>query len=204
MKHLAFLFILVLLIFSGLPKANAQQFHGGVTFGLAGSQVAGDTYSGYHKAGLFGGGFVNLELGKHSLLQMELTYFQKGSRENPDSTNNYTSYILRLNYVELPLLYQYKVKKWIFEAGPSLGFTVGYFEEYNGETEFNGNGPAAVTLQINVGVRFFITQHFGVDFRTNNSLLNIRQGNVTGDVWRFWGYGQFNDSLVLSIFYQFR
>lgn len=191
-------------MFFALQSAFAQQFHGGVTLGLVGSQVAGDTYSGYHKAGIYGGGFVNLELGKHSLLQMELTFFQKGSRENPDSTNNFTSYVLRLNYVELPLLYQYKVNKWIFEAGPSLGFTVGYFEEYNGETEFNGNDPAAVTLQINAGVRFFITEHFGIDFRTNNSLLNIRKENVTGDVWRFWGYGQFNDALVFSAFYQFK
>lgn len=204
MKSIIFLTALLLLLFLESPKANAQVFNGGVTVGLVGSQVAGDTYSGYRKAGLFGGGFVNLELGKHSILQMELTYFQKGSRENPDSTNNYTSYILRLNYVELPLLYQYKLKKWIFEAGPSLGFTIGYFEEYNGQTDFNGNDPAAVTLQINVGVRFFVTEHFGFGLRTNNSLLNIRQNVVSGDVWRFWGYGQFNDALVISAFYQFK
>jgi hypothetical protein len=198
-----YLSLLFVLLFS-MQKAGAQEFHGGATLGIVGSQVAGDTYSGYNKAGIFGGGFVNLELGKHSILQMELTYFQKGSRENPDSTNNFTSYILRLNYIEIPLLYQYKVKKWIFEAGPSLGFNVGYFEEFNGETEFNNNEPVAVTLQINVGIRFFINEHFGIDFRTNNSLLNIRQNNVTGDVWRFWGYGQFNDALVFSAFYQFR
>jgi len=29
--------------------AAGQQFHGGVITGLAGSQVAGDTYSGYKK-----------------------------------------------------------------------------------------------------------------------------------------------------------
>jgi hypothetical protein len=204
MKNILFLSALFFLLFFGLPKAGAQKFHGGATLGLVGSQVAGDTYSGYHKAGLYGGGFVNLELGKHSLLQMELTYFQKGSHVNPDSANNYTTYTLRLNYVELPLLYQYQVKKWIFEAGPSLGFNVGYFEEFNGQTEFNNNEPTAVTLQINVGIRFFITEHFGIDFRTNNSLLNVRKNNVTGDVWRFWGYGQFNDALVFSVFYQFR
>jgi hypothetical protein len=199
---LLFSFLFVLIFIS--RKAEAQKFHGGATFGLVGSQVAGDTYSGYHKAGIFGGGYVNLKLGEHSILQMELTYFQKGSRENPDSTNNYTSYILRLNYVELPLLYQYKIKKWIFEAGPSLGFNIGYYEEYNSETEFNGNDPVAVTFQINAGIRFFVNEHFGFDLRTNNSLLNIRKENVTGDVWRFWGWGQFNDALAFSVFYQFR
>ena len=199
----SFLFLSVFLLFFQ-SEALSQKFHGGITAGLVGSQVAGDKYSGYHKAGVFGGGFVNLELSKHSTLQMELTYFQKGSRENPDSTNNFTSYILRLNYVELPLLYQYKVNKWVFEAGPSLGFNVGYFEEINYDENTNNNEPVVVTFQINAGIRFFITEHFGADFRTNNSLLNIRQENVTGDVWRFWGYGQFNDALVLSVFYQFR
>ena len=59
---------------------------------------------------------------------MELEYFQKGSRENPDSANNYTQYLFRVNYIELPVFYQYIVnKRFKLELGPSLGFLVGYF-----------------------------------------------------------------------------
>ena len=56
---------------------------------------------------------------------MELDYIQKGSRENPDSSNNYEFYLLRLNYVEIPLHYKYDFhEKGTLEAGLSLGFLV--------------------------------------------------------------------------------
>lgn len=184
-----------------------QEFHGGITAGLVGSQVAGDTYSGFKKAGIYAGGYVGWEFTKHSGLQLELTYFQKGSRENPTEKNNYDQYLFRCNYIELPVLYQYKVNKFIVEAGPSLGFNVGYFEERDGiiiSDQEGHNKPAPVTLQLNVGLRFFISKKLGVDFRYNFSLLNIRSENRDGDVWRIFDYGQFNDALVLSLFYQFR
>jgi hypothetical protein len=199
--------ITIVFIFVFSFNVYAQEFHGGVTAGFVGSQVAGDTYSGYRKAGLFLGGYVGWEFTKHSGLQLELTYFQKGSRENPTEDNNYDYYLFRANYVELPVLYQYKIGKFIVEGGPSLGFLINYFEENEVEviSDLPGyNRPVAVTLQINLGLRFFITEKLGVDFRTNNSLLNIRTENRTGDVWRLWGYGQFHDALVLSLFWQFR
>ena len=179
----------------------------GIQAGIVGSQVAGDTYSGYHKAGLFLGGFVSRDFGKRSALQLELDYFQKGSRENPTEENNYDSYLFRANYIELPLLYQYKINWFTIYAGPSTGVLFGYYEEKLGEDITDEEGykkPARFTLQINAGFRFMIQDKFGFDFRTNNSLLNIRSRNVTGDVWRLWGYGQFHDALVLSFFYQFR
>lgn len=205
MKKLLIIIVLIL-TFTGM-QSYAQQFHGGITAGLVASQVAGDTYSGYNKAGIFLGGYVYLDLSERSALQMELTYFQKGSRANPDSTNNYQQYLFRANYIEMPLLYMFKAGKFIVHAGPSLGFLMGYYEEadYQRLDDLAGyNKPAPVTLQINLGLRYYFTEKFGADFRTNNSILNIRSGNVTGDVWRFWTYGQFHDSLVLSLFYQFR
>ncbi len=181
----------------------AQQFHGGLTAGFAASQVAGDTYSGYNKAGLYGGGYVSLDVSERFTLQMELTYFQKGSRKNPDSLD-YSSYLFRVNYVELPLLVLYKINRFTVLAGPSAGFLVGYDEKIDYYPAYSDNPPASVTLQINAGIRFDFNDRWGADFRTNNSLFNIRKENRTGDVWRFWGYGQFNDVLVLSVFYKLK
>lgn len=188
-------------------SASGQQFHGGIIAGLAGTQVAGDNYSGYNKAGLFAGGFVSLDVGTKSAFQMELTYFQKGSRENPREKNGYNQYLLRLNYIEMPVFYQYKAGRFTVEAGPSVGFLLGYFEEVNQQVISDQQGynkPARVSFQINLGVRFALTQHIGVDFRTNNSLLNVFSQNQTGDIHRIWAYGRYNDSLVLSLYYQFR
>ena len=199
--------LIAFFIFIRTPQLWAQQFHGGIVPGLMGSQVAGDTYSGFRKAGVYAGGYVGWEFTRRSGLQLELTYFQKGSRENPTEKNNYDYYLFRASYIELPVLYQYRMGQFIVFAGPSLGFLTGYFEENEVEviSDLAGyNKPAAVTLQVNLGFRLFILPRLGFDFRTNNSLLNIRSANATGDVWRLWGYGQFHDALALSLFYQFR
>ena len=208
MTNKFYLFLLIFFPFFLPVNLAAQGFHGGVMAGLAGSQVAGDTYSGYDKAGLFLGGYVGWEFTPRSGLQLELEYFQKGSRKNPDpDKNDYGQSLFRVNYVELPVLYQYKIDWFIIEAGPSAGFLMGFYEEKDYQT-ISGlqgyNRPARITLQINLGIRFMIKNRFGFDFRTNNSLLNIRSQNTTGDVWRLWTYGQFNDALVLSFFYQFK
>lgn len=205
MRESRFLLISAIFIISAFT-ATSQQFNGGMMAGVAATQVAGDTYSGFHKAGIFLGGFVNLEVGKHSSFQMELEFFQKGSRENPDSLNNYNQYLLRVNYVELPVLYQYRFdKRFKLEVGPSLGFLISYYEEIQNYEEKNGIHPAAVTLQINAGLYVNITDRLMFNLRTNNSLLNIRSKNANGDVYRFFrgNWGQFNDCLVFSLFYQF-
>ena len=198
--------LFLLLIFLGITS-TAQQFHGGVIAGITGTQVAGDTYSGYKKAGIFAGGYVSLNLAEKSALHMELTYFQKGSRENPTEKNGYQSYLLRLNYIEMPVLYQYIAGKFTIEAGPSAGFLMGYYEEVNEEVISDQqyyNKPARVTLQINLGFSYFISNKIGVGLRTNNSLINVFSSNQTGDVQRLWDKGRYNDALVLSVFYQFR
>jgi len=196
------LLISLLAIGSGL---YSQRFNGGLMAGVAGTQVAGDTYSGFNKAGIFAGGFVNLQVSPRSIFQMELEYFQKGSRRNPDpEKGEYDEYLFRANYVELPVLYQFVINpRFQVEAGPSVGFFINYFEERDG-IEITKNPPASLSLQINLGLYVALTQQWKVNIRTNNSLLNIRSDNATGDVWRLWTYGQFHDSLVLSLVYQFK
>ena len=200
MKNRVLLSAVFLLI---LTQVTAQKFHGGTITGLVASQVDGDTYSGYDKAGLFGGGWVSLNIGERSTVQMEFTYFQKGSRKNPDSLD-YSSYLFRANYVEMPLLYQYQINRFTVEAGPSVGILVGYKEKINEYPAYSDNPPALFSFQINIGIRFDINDRWGVDFRTNNSLLNIRKHNVTGDVWRIWDFGQYHDALVLSAYYKLK
>ena len=198
----------LILFFLMSLNAGAQEFGGGLMAGIAATQVAGDSFSGFKKAGVYAGGFVNLQISPRSIFQLELEYFQKGARENPTKKNDYQSYLFRANYIEIPLLYQFVFNERVkMEAGPSFGVLVGYYEERNEEVisdKYDYNTPSTMTLQINVGIYVNITSQLAVNFRTNNSLLNIRTENVTGDVWRIWTYGQFHDSLVLSVFYNFK
>jgi len=203
-----FLTVLLILTLTISEMVSAQGFKGGATLGLVGSQVAGDTYSGYNKAGVFVGGWVSYDISKHSAFQMEMTYFQKGSRHNPDYEKNPADfpYLFRADYIEVPLLYLYKTGRFIIETGPSMGVLVHYYEESDQLpiSDYDGyNRPARLSLQINLGMRFVINERFNAGIRTNNSLLNIRQDNVTGDVWRIFDHGQYHDALVIAAYYMF-
>ena len=196
-------YILFLIFISVAICAVPQSFKGGITAGLVGSQVAGDNFAGYNKAGIFAGGWVSLDISERIGAKMELTYFQKGSRENPTEKNDYEQFLLRLNYIEMPVLLQYKINRFTIEAGPSVGILVGSYVESN-EWEYDfSDEPKSLTVQINLGLQYNIAPQFGVGLRTNNSLWNVFYGNKNGDVWRFWDYGWYNDSLVIYASYQF-
>lgn len=201
-----FFFTLLIISFFTITSI-AQQFHGGIMAGLVGSQVAGDSWSGFKKAGIFAGAYVSLDIAKNSSMRMELEYFQKGSRENPTEKNGYQEYLLRINYIELPVFYQYHAGKFVIFAGPSAGFRMGYYEEVNQEEISDDqyyNNPALFTFQFNFGFRYEIAPNTGVDLRSNNSLMNVFSQNQTGDVWRILDHGRYNDAIVLSLYYQFR
>ena len=97
MKKSFFIFILFLspLLIQG------QNFKAGIRFGICGSQVNGDNLSGFNKAGIVAGAFVNRNLSKPFNMQMEIVYIQKGSRKPTDDANSY--YRLRVHYIVLSL-----------------------------------------------------------------------------------------------------
>jgi len=181
----------------------AQQFQGGIAAGMVASQVAGDTYSGYHKLGAYVGMWVQLDLNERSSFQTELSYIQKGSRHNPDdNTQDYTSYLMRLGYIEMPVLYQYHLKNKItLEVGPAFSFLVHSYEEFNYDEidygEFN-----LFNLSFIAGIGYPITEKIGAYFRVNSSITSIRTNGNIGSVDRFFDSGQYNDALVLLLSYK--
>lgn len=194
--------ILALFILVPWTSSYGQSFKGGVHAGLVGSQVAGDLYSGYNKAGISGGGWVSMEVSPRGELQMELSFLQKGSRENPDyDKGKFDSYLMRLGYVELPFLYRMIYSnKLNFETGLGMNFLLYHFERSMEEEllkEFNNQNLCFI-----LGLSYNINEHLRANFRTNNSILSIRKEKINGDVWRLWGYGQFSDALILSLYYK--
>jgi hypothetical protein len=63
---------------------NAQRFKGGVLVGFNGSQIDGDTWSGFYKGGLLAGAFVNTDLRDGFSAQLEIKYSSKGAAPNQD------------------------------------------------------------------------------------------------------------------------
>ncbi len=194
--------VLILFFFSVFPSV-AQKFQGGIAAGLVGSQVAGDTYSGFNKAGANAGLWVRLSVNERSSFQTELAYFQKGSRHNPEEKKqDYTSYLMRLGYIEMPFLYQYHLKnKILLEVGPSFSFLLHSYEalDYVEVTygDFSLFNPTFVA-----GVGYPITEKLSANFRMNSSILSIRKDEINGSVHRLFDYGQYNDCILLFLSYR--
>ena len=180
---------------------NAQDFNGGILGGLSTSEISGDRLEGPNKAGFYLGGFVNRYFTERSSVQMELDFIQKGSRENPDSSNAYQSYLLRLNYIEMPVHYKYDfVEKGTLEAGLSLGVLIHSYELANGYEWTSGADFERFDLSFNIGAYYTIIQNLRINVRYSNSILPVRP-HAGGATWRA-NKGQYNEVLSFVLFYE--
>lgn len=188
---------LLLLLF---PQAlKGQSFNGGFLGGISASQISGDNLSGFNKAGIYAGLFVNRYINPRFGFQMELDFIQKGSRKNPDpEKDDFESYILRLNYIEIPLLFKYEQSRtFSFEAGLAFGVLLSSFEEAN-------EGMATVPSKEFEDMEFSILGGFYYQFvkgskfslRYSNSLMPVRD-HASGQTYRL-NKGQYNSVLMFS------
>ena len=202
MNKLCWLF-LILLPLTGFT----QRFNGGILAGGLVSQVDGDTWVGYHKVGYLAGGFVSLKISTHSSFQMEMEYIQKGMRQGADTvTNTGNTYLTRLHYLEIPLLYQFTFAKRVqAEIGPAADIFLGSYDEVNGQEVPSITVPyRAVTLCGILGVSCFLTDHLKAGFRFNYSLISTRDGHVKGERKILFEYGQYNNVLSLALSWYFK
>jgi len=171
--------------------------------------VDGDTYDGYHKFGYQAGAFVSLRVSPHSIFRMEMEYFQKGSRKNADSAHmNTDTYLLRVHYLEIPLLYQYVfAKRFMAEIGPAADVLLGSYEQSNGLEVTNTVPLRTVTLSGIAGISGYITQHLSLNFRFNYSLLSMRNATAPyppGYRKILFEWGQYNNVMSLSLMWDFK
>lgn len=193
-----------LLGFSHASRLHAQNFGGGAAAALTVSQIAGDLASGYHKAGVSGGFYVFHAAGKHGHIQMELNFIQKGSarKGDPDDPTTF-SFMRRLNYVELPLIYRYSIDPLIVMIGVSADFYAGGIEKIDGyrNDNFKADDWKKMTFNTIVGIRYQLAEKLWLQIRSTNSLNSIRKAPVPGNVRRYSlnKYGEFNDVLSFGL-----
>jgi len=203
LKYILVTFAIGLVLLFAPGVVLAQEFEGGLLGGLDGSQVAGDPSSGYHKLGAYFGVFARRQLSLKSGMQFEMYYIQKGARENPTEDNAYFQYLLKIQYIELPLLYQYRVNSGLdISIGLAYSYFVGEaYEEANfsnsvSQTPFHKSSATFV-----LGIEYKITRRLAASFRTNNSITPIRD-HVSG-AKRLFNRGQYSDVLTFGLAYNF-
>lgn len=102
--------------FFNRPDKNGQDkiFFGGVVAGINASQIDGDTYSGFTKAGLNAGVAAYIKMAPKVVMSIELLYAQKGARNvavynSPAVGSVPIIYTAKLNYAEIPVVVNYAV-----------------------------------------------------------------------------------------------
>jgi len=198
-----------LLLFIGFLVAGnlvsfGQRFEGGILGGLNASQVDGDTFSGYHKPGIALGGFVQTELSPTIYVGMELKFMQKGSR-NVDSlaTNGQIKYVMRLNYVDLPVYLGIRTSDKISVLlGMSTGYLISGTEinDYGKFPEEDRHAFNEFDIQGILGFRFQFTKRLYVDLRGNYSVVPIRK--QPGNPLYYWKSNQFSNLLSTTVLYR--
>ena len=199
-------------IFGGICFADAQAFHGGVLAGFTATQVDGDTYGGYNKAGFQGGVFVNTRLSDLFNAQLEIKYTGKGARKPVTSTDP-AVYNLTLHYIDVPVSVNVRVKQI---GSAELGLVPAYLFAARGE---DSGGPLPsdylVTfkkfdLSFMMGINIKVFEKMKVNLRYTYSLLSIRPESYENGYYTWFGNlfgpktGQYNNCLMAGLYYQLK
>lgn len=187
----------------------SQPFHGGILLGFTASQVDGDSYAGYNKAGLQGGVFVTAGLASNFGARLEIKYTARGAH-NRVSDDKPEIYTLGLHYIDLPVMATYRIKKL---GTVELGVVPGYLFSANGRDE-GGKLPDDFLVDFHkfdmgtlLGANIDITPKISVNARFSYSILSIRDLGTAGAYYSWFGQltghtkGDYNNYLTLGINY---
>jgi hypothetical protein len=194
--------IYILVFFSILSLSSfSQYFKGGIVAGISASQVDGDTYWGFNKLGLLGGGWVRWMFTDNVSGQIEVKYIMKGAFES-DNVNNIVYYKLALHYADVPLIMNYHYREHVlFQLGLSPEFLVldREYDQY-GQTPEDAPSFHKLNLSSIAGIGFVFLERFTAVARYNYSVIPIR-AHASGQTYLL-NRGQYNNVLTFSIYYQ--
>jgi hypothetical protein len=195
-------FFFSLLLFAALNNGSAQLiFEAGPVIGIQGSQISGDNFGGYNQPGVYAGLYTNVRRNDEVSFQIEVSYSQKGARKIPNARlNDFTSYNLRLNYIEVPFYFRRKFKGFSFDFGFAYGQLLNYFED----NQFGQVMPVRAFRKTDfgglLGAGYQIREHLTFSVRVVRSLIPVRNHTAQQAFW--WNPGQLNNALLFSLSYK--
>lgn len=134
MRYFAASFLLSILVTTSLyaqKRVLKNRFNAGIVLGGNTSQINGDRYLGYNKFGGFVGVRAIARLNTKSEFVFEMQYNRKGSKDPSQFVpGKKAPRFIALDYLEVPILYHYKVETSIgvvsFEGGIAYARLVGF------------------------------------------------------------------------------
>lgn len=174
-------FLVCMLVFATVTTTQAQRFEGGLVGGFNLSQIDGDKLAGFNKIGITAGGKVGAILSDRWQLSLELLYSQQGaSRSRADDFSSIYDKI-RLNFVEVPVMINFKEWKFHVNAGVSyarlINFEVIDFTgvDITDQQDFNEN-----MLSLALGAIYYFNEDIGFEIRWNRALTDLQAQDGAG------------------------
>ena len=143
------------------------------------------------KIGFNAGVFMNAPLAENFSIQPELLYSQYGDKANATVAGNEYSYSRKLDYVTLPVMFQYNATpSFYLEAGPEFGLLVSAKNKVKNETsgqtvsesdnykdDLNG-----FNFGLGLGAGYYFTPNVGLTARYVAGFTDIyKDGQNSGD-----------------------
>lgn len=198
------LILALLLVVLTQNKMFSQGFKGGISIGLAATQVDGDGHGGFDKAGPIVGVWTSRKFNRKVSGSLEVRYIQKGSyAKNQLDGVTVGYYRMRLHYTELPITAIYNLNEQINFSG---GVGVAYLWKAT-EEDIYGQFPEEDIAQFRnyevsgrVGLGYRVTSKLWACLNFSYSVFPIRphSGNIS---YRL-NTGQFNNVMEFALKYQ--
>lgn len=166
--------IIVIVLLLATQSSFSQGFKGGLLTGVVVSQVDGDNFDGYHKFGFQLGAYTEFDLNEKWGLLVELKYIQKGSNKT-DKKDPYNDFRISLNYIDLPVLLNYKYnEKLTFGTGLSYGYLMNA-EVQDGAGIVDGDYLTYHKYDINavLQIKYRLAEHIWIDLKGAYSVMYI-------------------------------
>jgi len=154
---------------------SAQTFSGMLVGGFNLSQVNGDKLAGYNKLGLNLGARVSARLNDRWHLSTEMLYSQQGaSRAVTDDVSSIYDKI-RLNFVEVPVMINFKDWKILASAGISYNRLINYEVIDNLGTDITELEVYREDLAgLVIGATYFFSEKWGLNIRWSRHLTSLK------------------------------
>ena len=170
----------------GASLQAQQRFKAGIVLGITAAQINGDDSAEFNKLGLTGGLRAVTILSEKSDILIELLYSQRGSQTALSSNAVAFQRVIHLDYIEVPILFNYK--DWLagdkdyyklhFHGGLSYG------RLFNSRFEDSPLEEAAPFFRENdfswaAGVTYFINKNVGFSARYTRSINLLFKSDST-------------------------
>ncbi len=181
--------------------------------GFTACQIHGDSYNGFNKFGTSAGLSVSAAIKKRLSIDLGFFFIQKGARHNQNpEKNDFTFYRVNLNYLECPLMFNYKLNKdYFINLGASAGYLINYQEanELGDLTRIYPFQKSEFGVNIGLGRNLYQNKLF-IEVRSNNSISAIRPYGIRSTVFypnpvaRYFNKGLYNNILFVLLTYHLK